>query len=62
MAKGREGLLLCNALVEANVFLVPDVLETAAEPTQRTLAGLTPSDMELQTPCEDFTVAALIEP
>ncbi|WP_449372616.1 TIGR03086 family metal-binding protein [Arthrobacter psychrolactophilus] len=28
---------------------------------QRTLASLTPSDMDLQTPCEDFTVSALIE-
>ncbi len=28
---------------------------------QRTLAALNPSDMGLQTPCEDFTVAALVE-
>ena len=28
---------------------------------QRTLAGLESSDMGLQTPCEDFTVAALVE-
>ncbi|ALE06975.1 ArsR family transcriptional regulator [Arthrobacter sp. ERGS1:01] len=28
---------------------------------QRTLAGLTESDMDLQTPCADFTVAALVE-
>ena len=31
----KEGL--CNALAKANVSLVPDVLETAAEPTRRAL-------------------------
>ena len=35
--------------------------EAALAVAQRTLATLTASDMDLPTPCEDFTVAALVE-